>query len=221
MLYRIARMLLIPLVRLVYRPVIEGRSNIPAHGPVILASNHLSVFDSVIIPLMAPRRVVFLTKAEVFHGRGPKGRLVRWFFTAIGSVPVQRGANRAAQASLDAALEVLAAGDAFGIYPEGTRSVDGRLYRGRTGVGWLALTARAPVVPVALKGTERIQPVGSRLPRISRVTIQFGTPLHFGPEYGEAASASDRRRVTDEIVQAIGALSGQEYAHRYNEPSHV
>jgi 1-acyl-sn-glycerol-3-phosphate acyltransferase len=220
-LYRIARLLLIPLVRLAFRPIIEGRSNVPAQGPVILASNHLSFFDSIIIPLMAPRKVVFLTKAEYFHGRGLKGRVVRWFFTAIGSVPVQRGANRAAQASLDAALEVLAAGDAFGIYPEGTRSADGRLYRGRTGVGWLALTARAPVVPVALNGTERIQPVGSRLPRISRVRIRFGTPLHFGPDYGDATSASDRRRATDEIVQAIGALSGQEYAPAYNDPSRV
>ncbi|RKR87924.1 1-acyl-sn-glycerol-3-phosphate acyltransferase [Micromonospora pisi] len=221
MLYLIVRALLIPLVRLIYRPVIEGRSNVPMRGPVILASNHLSFFDSIVIPLMAPRRVVFLTKAEYFQGRGLRGRLVRWFFTAIGSVPVQRGANRAAQASLDAALEVLTAGDAFGIYPEGTRSLDGRLYRGRTGVGWLALTARVPVVPVALKGTDRIQPVGNRLPRISRVTIRFGTPLHFGPEHGEATSAMDRRRATDEIVRAIGALSGQEYAASYNDPAKV
>ena len=221
MLYLISRLLLVPLVRIVYRPVIEGRANVPGQGPVILASNHLSFFDSVVIPLVAPRRVVFLTKAEYFQGRGLRGRLVRWFFTAIGSVPVQRGAHRAAQASLDAALEVLAAGDAFGIYPEGTRSLDGRLYRGRTGVAWLALTARAPVVPVALEGTDQIQPVGNRLPRIRRVTVRFGQPLHFGPEYGEAGSATDRRRVTDEIVQAIGALSGQEYAASYNDPSRV
>jgi 1-acyl-sn-glycerol-3-phosphate acyltransferase len=217
-LYLITRLVLAPLARLVYRPVIEGLANVPRRGPVILASNHLSFIDSVVIPLVAPRRVIFLAKAEYFQGRGLRGRLTRWFFTAIGAVPVRRGTHRAAQEPLDCALRVLAAGDAFGIYPEGSRSRDGRLYRGRTGVAWLALTARAPVVPVALGGTERIQPVGNRLPRIHRVTVRFGAPLHFGPEHGTARSPQARREVTDQIMAAIEALSHQERVPAYNDP---
>ncbi|MEJ3744368.1 lysophospholipid acyltransferase family protein [Actinomycetes bacterium KLBMP 9797] len=209
----ITHALLAPLARLVYRPVVEGRHHVPRRGPVILASNHLSFIDSWVIPMAAPRPVAFLAKAEYFdkwHTRA--------LFGALGAVPVRRGAHRAAQASLDAALRVLDAGGAFGIYPEGTRSRDGRLYRGRTGVGWLALTARAPVVPVALAGTEKIQPVGSRLPRIHRVTVRFGAPLVFGPEYGDADSAAARRRVTDEIMDEIAALSTQERSPTYNQP---
>ncbi len=190
----------------------EGREHLPATGAVILASNHLSFIDSVVIRLAAPRRVTFLAKAEYFTGRGLRGRLVRWFFTAAGSVPVHRGSHRAAQASLETAREVLDGGNVFGIYPEGTRSLDGRLYRGRTGVGWLALTTGAPVVPVALDGTERLQPVGTRLPRPHRVTVRFGEPLTFT---GDPRSATARRAVTDEVMRAIAELSGQERADRY------
>lgn len=192
----------------------EGREHLPADGAVILASNHLSFVDSVVIRLAAPRRVTFLAKAEYFAGRGLRGRLMRWFFTAVGSVPVARGSHRAAQAALDTAREVLAGGHVFGIYPEGTRSLDGRLYRGRTGVAWLALTTGAPVVPVALTGTDRLQPVGKRLPRPHRVTVRFGAPLRFT---GDPASARARRGVTDEVMRAIGGLSGQERADRFNE----
>jgi 1-acyl-sn-glycerol-3-phosphate acyltransferase len=192
---------------------VEGRAHLPARGPVILASNHLSFIDSVVIRFAAPRRVTFLTKAEYFAGRGLRGRVVRWFFTVAGSVPVARGQHRAAQAALDTALEVLADDRVFGIYPEGTRSLDGRLYRGRTGVAWLALTSGAPVVPVALHGTERLQPVGKRLPRPHRVTVRFGPPLRFT---GDPASARVRRVVTDEVMRAIAALSGQERADRFN-----
>jgi 1-acyl-sn-glycerol-3-phosphate acyltransferase len=141
-----------------------------------------------------------------------RGRLVRWFFTAVGSVPVPRGEHRAAQAALDTAREVLAGGNVFGIYPEGTRSLDGKLYRGRTGVGWLALSSGAPVVPVALDGTDRLQPVGKRMPRPHRVTVRFGRPLTFA---GDAASARDRRVVTDAVMRSIGDLSGQERADRF------
>jgi 1-acyl-sn-glycerol-3-phosphate acyltransferase len=211
---RTVRLLAAPVARLVYRPVVVGRDNVPRRGPVILASNHLSFIDSVVIPFVAPRHVVFLAKAEYF--RRP---LSRWFFTAIGAVPVERGAGRAAQEALEAGRRVLDAGYAFGIYPEGTRSLDGRLYRGRTGVAWLALSTRAPVVPVALAGTERIQPVGARSPRIGRVTVRFGAPLTFGPEHGTAQSAQARRAVTEEIMRAIAALSGQERAPGYNEPA--
>ena len=219
----VARSVLAPLARLVYRPVVEGRENVPRRGPVILASNHLSFIDSVVIPLVAPRPVAFLAKAEYFTGTGLKGRLSRAFFSAIDAVPVERGTHRAAQASLDAALGVLNEGRAFGIYPEGTRSLDGRLYRGRTGVAWLALTSGAPVVPVALAGTEQIQPVGSRLPRVRRVTVRFGEPLDFSDRAaalagGTAASGPVRRAVTDEIMDAIHALSDQTRAAAYNEP---
>jgi 1-acyl-sn-glycerol-3-phosphate acyltransferase len=190
----------------------EGRDHLPASGAVILASNHLSFIDSVVIRFAAPRRVTFLAKAEYFTGRGLRGRLVRWFFTASGSVPVRRGSHRAAQASLETARAVLAGGNVFGIYPEGTRSLDGRLYRGRTGVGWLALTTGAPVVPVALDGTQRLQPVGTRLPRPHRVTVRFGQPMTFT---GDPKSAAARRAVTDEVMGAIAALSGQERADRF------
>ncbi len=218
----IARSVLAPLMRLVYRPVVVGRENVPKRGAVILASNHLSFIDSVVIPLVAPRPVVFLAKAEYFTGTGFKGWLSRSFFTAIDAVPVERGTHRAAQASLDAALEALKGGNAFGIYPEGKRSLDGRLYRGRAGVAWLALTSGALVVPVALAGTERIQPVGKRLPRIRRVTVQFGEPLDFGDRAVAVrdrtmAAGPARRAVTEEIMDAIQKLSQQELANVYNE----
>lgn len=211
------RLVLAPLVRVLYRPVVEGRDNVPRHGPVILAANHLSFFDSIVIPLVAGRSVSFLAKAEYFRGGGPTGRLQRGFFTALEAVPVERGGHRAAQAALAAAAEVLAAGRAFGIYPEGSRSRDGRLYRGRTGVAWLAFRSGAPVVPVALCGTERIQPVGARLPRIRRVTVRFGAPLHFAPPAGAHAAGALRRAATDEVMAAIQALSGQEPAGRVAE----
>lgn len=214
---RVLRAVLVPLTRLIYRPVVEGRDNVPRQGPVILASNHLSFIDSMVIPLVAPRTVAFLAKSEYWTGTGVGGWLSRSFFTAISAVPVERGTHRAAQASLDASLAVLNQGLAFGIYPEGKRSLDGRLYRGRTGVAWLALTSGAVVVPVALEGTENIQPVGKRLPRIRRVTIRFGEPLDFSDRRDIRPVAPVRRAVTDEIMDAIAALSGQERASTYNE----
>jgi 1-acyl-sn-glycerol-3-phosphate acyltransferase len=219
MLHKIVRLILAPPARLIYRPVIEGRHRVPRSGPVILASNHLSFIDSVVIPLVAPRSVLFLAKSEYFDGPGFKGLLTKWYFTALGAVPVKRGTHGAGQAALESATEILNSGEIFGIYPEGTRSRDGRLYRGKTGVGWLALTTGAPVVPVALIGTEHIQAVGSRLPKIRQVTVRFGTPLIFdgGPELARSAQA--RRKVTDEIMNAIHDLSGQERAPGYNEPA--
>ncbi len=213
----LTKLVLKPLARAVYRPVIEGLENVPRKGGVILASNHLSFIDSVVIPLTAPRRVHFLAKAEYFTGTGLKGALSRGFFEAIGAVPVERGTYRSAQASLQSALEILEADKAFGIYPEGTRSLDGRLYRGKTGVAWLALTAGVPVVPVALEGPDQILPVGRRLPRIRKVTVRFGAPLDFTELHGQARSAQARRHVTDEVMRAIQELSGQEVAETYNE----
>src|SRR4051812_16010969 len=172
MLYCLLHLVLKPLTRLIYRPVIEGAENVPDSGPVILASNHLSFVDSMVIPLVAPRRVAYLAKAEYFTGKDVLSRPRRAIFTALGAIPVDRGTARSAQDSLDAALAVLNANQAFGIYPEGTRSRDGRLYRGRTGVAWLAFHSGAPVVPVGLIGTEGIMPVGTRFPRVRRVTIR-------------------------------------------------
>ena len=218
MLYLLARTVLAPLARVIYRPVIEGRENIPRTGPVVLASNHLSFIDSFVIPIVAPRRVVFLAKSEYFTGHGIRGVWVRGLFQALGAVPVQRGGTHgAAQEALDAALEILNEGLAFAIYPEGTRSRDGRLYRGRTGVAWLALTAGCPVVPVALSGTQDIQPVGSRFPRIRRVTVRFGKPLDFSHLQGTKPGPA-RRVATDAVMTAIHELSGQELVPRYNEP---
>ncbi|MER7668539.1 lysophospholipid acyltransferase family protein [Kitasatospora sp. NPDC096128] len=211
------RLVLKPVSRGIWRPAIEGIENVPRKGGVILASNHLSFIDSVVIPLTAPRRVHFLAKAEYFTGTGLKGRLSKGFFESIGAVPVERGTYRSAQASLESALEILEDGKAFGIYPEGTRSLDGRLYRGKTGVAWLALTAGVPVVPVALEGPEQILPVGKRLPRIKKVTVRFGEPLHFDELHGQARSLKARRQVTDEVMAAIQRLSGQEVAETYNE----
>jgi 1-acyl-sn-glycerol-3-phosphate acyltransferase len=210
--YVLARFVLRPLFWLVFRPHVTGRENVPLTGPVILASNHLSFIDSIAIPLMAPRMVSYLAKAEYWQGSGIGGWLSRFLFTGLRALPVERDASRAAQAALDTALSVLKDGGAFGIYPEGTRSRDGRLARGKTGVAWLALTADCPVVPVAVKGTDRVQPVGARWPRPHRIAVTFGEPLTFPDQRGQAGKGKPRRVVTDRIMEAIAALSGQEKA---------
>jgi 1-acyl-sn-glycerol-3-phosphate acyltransferase len=210
MFYLFARFVLRPLFWLAFRPTVVGRENVPPSGPVILASNHLSFIDSIAIPLMAPRTVAYLAKAEYWQGSGLKGWFTRTLFTALRAQPVERQAQRAATAALDTALAVLQGGEAFGIYPEGTRSRDGRLARGKTGVAWLALTADCPVVPVAVHGTDRVQPVGARWPRPARIRVTFGEPLVF-PEYrGMASKGKVRREVTDRVMERILALSGQE-----------
>ena len=213
-----ARAVLRPLMRIAWRPTVEGAGQVPATGPVILASNHLSFLDSVLIPLAAPRPVAFLAKAEYFEGRGVTGLLSRQFFTGLGAIPVRRGVNRDFQSSLDTALAVLADGGAFGIYPEGTRSRDGRLHRGRTGVAWLALASGASVVPVAVTGTVRLGSAGVVLPGGGKPGVRFGRPLAFPEHAGQAASARARRQVTDRIMDAIGDLSGQERVSTYNPP---
>jgi 1-acyl-sn-glycerol-3-phosphate acyltransferase len=212
-----ARAFLGPIARLVFRPTIIGRRNMPAAGPVLVASNHLSFIDSIVISLLARRPVSFLAKEEYFTGTGLKGAISRWFFTGVGAIPVKRGAGQAAQDALDAGLAKLQAGQAFSIYPEGTRSRDGRLYRGKTGVAWLALTSGAPVVPVALTGTQNLQPVGSTRIRRAKITIEFGEPIDLAP-FGLASSGRARRHATDSVMNSIRAMSGQEYADQYNEP---
>ena len=221
MFYSLGHGVLAPLSRLLYRPTIEGKDNVPLDGGVILASNHRSFIDSFAIPLVSPRKVRFLAKEEYWTGDGVKFLLQKGFFTAVGMVPVNRRSPTAAQESLDKGLEVLKAGDAFGIYPEGTRSRDGRLYRGRTGVAWLALNAQVPVVPVGLIGTQDIQPVGASFPRLAKVTVRFGTPIGVDAYQGLPAGRA-RRQLTDDVMEAIAALTGQERVNAYNDvPSEV
>jgi 1-acyl-sn-glycerol-3-phosphate acyltransferase len=208
--YLIARLVLRPLFLLFFRPHVRGKENVPATGPFIIASNHLSFIDSMAIPLMSPRRVGYLAKAEYFTTPGLGGWLTRTLFTALGALPVERQTHRAAQEALDTAMTVLKAGGGFGIYPEGTRSRDGRLARGKTGVAWLALTADCPVVPVAVAGTERIMPIGARWPRPHRFSVTFGEPLTFPEHRGKAGNGRARREVTDRIMESIAELTGQE-----------
>jgi 1-acyl-sn-glycerol-3-phosphate acyltransferase len=213
----LVRWILAPLCRLLYRPVVQGADGVPRNGPVILAANHRAAVDTAAIALTAGRPVSFLGKAEYFAGRGMRGRALAAFLRALGYVPVERGNVKAGLAALHAARTVLDAGGAFAIYPEGTRSLDGRLHRGHTGVATLALDTGALVVPVALLGTERVQPVGARFPRLHRVTVRYGEPLEFSRYEGLGSSTVIRRAVTDELMAAIAALSQQEYVDRYHE----
>src|SRR5215217_2956879 len=170
-LHLLIQYILTPFARMLYRPSVHGTHRIPSRGPVLLASNHLAAVDTAVLSVVSPRRVRFLGKAEYFEGTGFKGRFVAKFLSALGYVPVERGNAAAGLAALEAARKVLDHGDVFGIYPEGTRSLDGRLYRGHTGVAALALTTKATVVPVAVKGTERVQPIGKRIPRLAKVIV--------------------------------------------------
>ena len=210
--YALGRMLLAPLARMIYRPRVEGRENVPMDGRVILASNHLSFIDSLAIPIAAPRPVHFLAKSTYFEKP-----LSNWFFRTIGAIPVKRGAGQAALDALDQQRRLLEDDLAVALYPEGTRSTDGRLYKGRTGVAFLALQTGAPVVPVGLIGTDRVMPVGAKMPSLrERVTIRFGEPIDVS-RHGAAGSGKARRLATDEIMAAIHALSEQELAGIYNE----
>lgn len=207
--------LLGPLLKLLFRPQVEGLRHVPDSGPVILACNHLSFSDSIFTPLIVKRRVTFVAKAEYFTGKGIKGWLMRQFFAGTGTIPVDRSGGKAAQAALETLLRVLREGGVAGIYPEGTRSPDGRLYRGKTGVARLALESGALVIPVALLNTDEIQPTGTLIPSIKRVRMRFGEPLDFS-RY--AASKGDRfveRAVTDEIMYELMTLTGREYVDVY------
>lgn len=217
MLYELLHPVVTPLATAVWRPEVVGGDNVPMTGGVILASNHLSFADSVVIPLTSPRQVAFLAKAEYFTGTGLRGWVSREWFTGVGAIPVNRDDARAAQESLDLALAHIQAGGAFGIYPEGTRSRDGRLYRGRTGVAWLALQSGCPVVPVALTGTDQIQPVGARLPRRAKVRVEFGRPIEVADRFDGMPQGRARRQLTDEVMTAILAMSGQQWAGEYNQ----
>jgi 1-acyl-sn-glycerol-3-phosphate acyltransferase len=216
-LYGVLHRIIPPLLRAIWRPHVIGLENLPASGPLILASNHQSFIDSVVIPAVTPRPVNFLAKSDYFEGRGIKGRLIKEWFVTFGAMPVDRDDSRAAIASLDTALGVLAEGGAFGIYPEGTRSRDGRLYRGRTGVAQLALTSGAPIVPVGLIDTDRLQPVGSNRPRLVRITVKFGEPIDVRGRYDGVPPGKARREITDTVMADIQELTGQEAAGVYND----
>ncbi|RAY14537.1 1-acyl-sn-glycerol-3-phosphate acyltransferase [Actinomadura craniellae] len=218
MFYTFMSRVVAPILRLLFRSRVEGVENVPSGGPLIVASNHLSFIDSFIIPLALPRKVTYIAKADYFGQPGIKGRFVHWFLTTLGHVPVKRGARRAAMGALEQGLEILAEDDsAFAIYPEGTRSLDGRLYRGRTGIGWLVLASGAKVLPIGLEGTDRIQPIGSSWPRIGpRATVRIGEPMDFS-HYRGLPPAKARRAITDEIIETIQKLSGQDYTGTYND----
>jgi 1-acyl-sn-glycerol-3-phosphate acyltransferase len=216
-LYGVLHRIIPPLLRAIWRPRVIGLENLPASGPLILASNHQSFIDSVVIPAVTPRPVNFLAKSDYFEGRGIKGRLIKEWFVTFGAMPVDRDDSRAAIASLDTALGVLAEGGAFGIYPEGTRSRDGRLYRGRTGVAQLARTSGAPIVPVGLIDTDRLQPVGSNRPRLVRITVKFGEPIDVRGRYDGVPPGKARREITDTVMADIQELTGQEVAGVYND----
>jgi len=204
-----------PLLKTIFRPWVVGADRVPATGGVILASNHLSFIDSVFLPLVIERNMVFLAKSDYFTGKGLKGWATKLFFTATGMLPIDRSGGKASEASLNTGLRVLASGEALGIYPEGTRSPDGRMYRGRTGVARMVLEARVPVIPVAMIDTARIMPIGSRMPRLGRIGIVFGEPLDFSRFEGMEGDRFILRSITDEIMYELLALSGQEYLDVY------
>ena len=204
-----------PLLLGLFRPWVIGLENIPKEGGVVLASNHLSFIDSVFLPLVVPRRVVFLAKSEYFTGTGLKGWATRQFFKATGQLPIDRSGGKASEDSLNTGLAVLNAGGALGIYPEGTRSPDARMYRGRTGVARMVLEAGVPVVPVAMIDTEKAMPTGTRIPKVRRIGIVIGKPLDFSRFEGMEGDRFVLRSVTDELMYELRALSGQVYDDVY------
>src|SRR5215472_6997133 len=213
--YRVSRAVAGPILHLLWRPRITGGEHIPATGGAILASNHLSLVDSIFLPLVLTRPVTFAAKSEYFTGTRPGQRFAAAYMRATKQLSVDRADTRSAQETLQAALGLLQAGELFGIYPEGTRSPDGRLYRGRTGVGWLALASGVPVIPVAMVGTDRVLPPGRAIPTLHRVGIRIGKPLTFESYQEIRPAARARRSVTDEVMEAIRTLSGQEYMPMY------
>lgn len=207
--------LLGPLLWLMGRPKIEGAENIPTDGPAILASNHKAVLDSFFLPLVVRRRITFLAKSEYFTGTGFKGRFQHWFFSAVGQVPIDRTGADAAQDALNAGVRVLSQGKLLGIYPEGTRSPDGRLYKGKTGIARLALQTGVKVIPVAMIGTDEMNPIGSKMWKPAKVTVRIGEPIDFSRFEGMSGNRFVERTVTDEVMYALMRLSDQQYVDIY------
>jgi 1-acyl-sn-glycerol-3-phosphate acyltransferase len=204
-----------PLLKSTFRPWVIGSSNIPKKGAVILASNHLSFIDSVFLPLVIDRNVAFLAKSDYFTGKGIKGWATKMFFKATGMLPIDRSGGKASEASLNTGLRRLAAGHMLGIYPEGTRSPDGKMYRGRTGVARMILEGHVPVVPVAMIDTEKVMPIGTRIPKVRRIGVVIGEPLDFSRFEGLEGDRFILRSITDEIMYELNKLSGQEYVDVY------
>jgi 1-acyl-sn-glycerol-3-phosphate acyltransferase len=204
-----------PILKLLFRPWVEGGDHVPPTGAAILASNHLSFSDSIFLPIALSRRITFPAKMEYFTGSGVKGRLTRWFFKGVGQIPIDRSGGRASEAAIQSGLKVLRKGELFGIYPEGTRSPDGRLYKGKTGLARMALEAKCPVIPVAMIGTDKAQPTGQKVPNIMRIGIRIGKPLDFSRYEGMENDRFVLRSITDEIMYELMLLSGQEYVDVY------
>ena len=204
-----------PVLRTLFRPKVLGKEHFPRKGAAILASNHVSFSDSIFLPLVAPRRITFLAKSEYFTGKGLKGVLSKAFFAGVGQVPIDRSGGRASEAAITTGLGILARGELLGIYPEGTRSPDGRLYRGRTGVARMAIEAGVPIVPVAMIGTYEVQPTGTVWPRIRRIKVAYGAPIDTRPYAGQEKDPVVLRAVTNRIMESLQALSGQEYVDIY------
>jgi 1-acyl-sn-glycerol-3-phosphate acyltransferase len=213
--YRASRVVAGPFLHVLWRPEVTGLENIPETGGALIASNHLSIVDSIFLPLVISRPVTFAAKSEYFTGTRMVDRVTAMYLRATNQLSVDRAGARAAQAMLEAALERVNGGALFGIYPEGTRSPDGRLYRGRTGIGWLALHSGVPVIPVAMIGTDRVLPPGSTVPKLHRIQVKIGSPLTFDALRAEGTGGRQRRAVTDTVMEAIGKLSGQEYVPMY------
>lgn len=213
--FRLIKAVLGPIMRLMFRPQVEGVEHIPGDGPVILAGNHLTFIDSIVLPLVTKRQVFFIGKDEYVTGKGVKGRLMAWFFTGVGMIPVDRDGANGGVAALMTGRRILEEGKIFGIYPEGTRSPDGRLYRGRTGIARLTLMTGAPVVPFAMIGTDKLQPGGNGIPRPGKVTVRFGAPMEFSRYDGMDRDRYVLRAVTDSVMTEVMRLSGQEYVDMY------
>ena len=223
------RFFVAPLVKLFFHPKVTGLENIPDTGPALLVSNHLAFCDSIFLPVAVPRQIVFPAKSEYFTAPGLKGKLVATFFRSVGQIPIDRSGGRASLAALNTGLGILEKGGLFGIYPEGTRSPDGRLYKGKTGVARMAIVAGVPVIPVAMIDTHKLQPAGRMkptlfyrekgrlLPRLVRPGVAFGEPLDFSRYEGMERDRFVLRSVTDEIMYAMMELSGQEYVDMYAE----
>ncbi|MET7750662.1 lysophospholipid acyltransferase family protein [Micromonospora sp. NPDC005367] len=217
LLYTIGKLTVGPTMRLAFRPTVEGLEHVPETGGAIFAGNHLSVADELILGTVVPRHLAFWAKSEYFKGVGLKGAFSKFVLTGLGAIPVERGGGRAALSAFDAAIPALKAGDLVVVYPEGTRSPDGRLYRGRTGAVRLAVAAGVPIIPVGTIGTEKVQPIGARIPRpgTGKITVRFGKPLDFT---GRSDDRTSLRAMTDEVMSEIQKLTGQEYVSRYAPP---
>ncbi len=217
LLYSIGKITVGHVMTLGWRPHVEGLEHIPQTGGAIFAGNHLSVADELFLGAVVPRHIAFWAKAEYFRGGGFAGNLTKFVLEGLGAIKVERGGGRAALAAFDGAIPVLKAGDMVAVYPEGTRSPDGRLYRGRTGVARLAVAAGVPIIPVGMLGTDKVQPIGQRFPRLGqgKVTIKFGAPI---PTEGRSDDRTALRALTDEVMAEIQKLTGQEYVPRYAPP---